>query len=139
MIDERIWTIMQRRLRYSDEEQARFRADARNERVLARASELGKIQFVIEIVEAHGCNSRHAKGDRIYIDGYGNLIKDKNPDKICIFLIGQAQGLVFAAQEMLYAGIDPNEMKFRRTGCIDVGLGCGGWGKVIMEFSAVKA
>jgi hypothetical protein len=41
--------------------------------------------------------------------------------------------MVFAANEMLYAGVDPNEMRFRRAGCFDVGLQCGGWGRVVLE------
>ena len=28
-----------------------------------------------------------------------------------------------------------NRMKFRRSGCFDVGIQCGGWGKVIVELS----
>ena len=28
---------------------------------------------------------------------------------------------------------DPNEMLFKRAGCFDVGLQCGGWGRVVME------
>jgi hypothetical protein len=35
--------------------------------------------------------------------------------------------------ELFYAGIDPNEIRFKRTGCGDIGLKCGGWGKIIME------
>ncbi len=32
-----------------------------------------------------------------------------------------------------YAGIEPNEMRFRRAGCFDVGVQCGGWGHIVME------
>jgi len=35
---------------------------------------------------------------------------------------------------MFYAGLDPNEMLFKRGGCADIGLKCGGWGKIILEF-----
>jgi hypothetical protein len=40
-----------------------------------------------------------------------------------------------ALAELLYAGIDPNEMRFKRFGCVDVGIKCGGWGHVVMELS----
>ncbi len=43
--------------------------------------------------------------------------------------------LIFAASELFYAGVDPNQMKFRRSGCFDVGVQCGGWGKVVVELS----
>jgi hypothetical protein len=34
-----------------------------------------------------------------------------------------------------YAGVHPNEMRFKRTGCFDVGVNCGNWGHLVMEFS----
>jgi hypothetical protein len=38
----------------------------------------------------------------------------------------------------LHAGTDPNEMRFKRAACTaDVGLECGGWGRVIMEIRMV--
>ena len=36
-------------------------------------------------------------------------------------------------REMIYAGVDPNGMRFKRTGCFDVGLECGGWGRIVLE------
>ena len=45
--------------------------------------------------------------------------------------------LVFTASEMIYAGIDPNEIRFNRANCFDVGLQCGGWGRIILELSVV--
>ena len=35
--------------------------------------------------------------------------------------------------ELFYAGVDPNDMHFKRFGCRDVGVQCGGWGKIVME------
>ncbi|HEX9933981.1 MAG TPA: hypothetical protein VGB38_02190 [bacterium] len=138
MIDQRMWKIIQKRLGYNDEELERFRNNPRNEHVMSKGAELISTRFIIEVVEAHGCNSRHKKGDKFFLDGYGNLTRDQNPDKICIFAIGSLSTLIFAAQELIYAGMDPNEMRFKSVGCIDVGLHCGGWGKVIMKLTANK-
>ena len=33
------------------------------------------------------------------------------------------------------AGADPNEARFKRAACFDVGLECGGWGRIVMELS----
>jgi hypothetical protein len=44
-------------------------------------------------------------------------------------------GLIFASNELFYAGVNPNEMRFRRAGCFDVGVQCGGWGHIAMELS----
>ncbi len=52
---------------------------------------------------------------------------------MCIYAVSALKHTVFAAGELLCAGIDANEMKFRRTGCFDVGVECGGWGRIVME------
>lgn len=66
-------------------------------------------------------------------------------DKVKWRLIGNHLGyskeeseLFKANSERFYAGVDPNEMKFRRSGCFDVGVQCGGWGKVIVEISMTR-
>ena len=138
MIDERMWRLMQKRLRYTDEQAQSFRSEPRNEEVLAKSEELFKLRFKATVVVAHGCNSRHKAGDVFYLDGHGNLITDLCPDRICIFALSALGTLVFTAQELVYAGIDPNQMRFNRVGCIDIGIHCGGWGKVIMELTAEK-
>ena len=43
--------------------------------------------------------------------------------------------MVFTASEMLFAGLDPNTIRFKRAGCFDVGLECGGWGRIVLELS----
>jgi len=35
---------------------------------------------------------------------------------------------IFTVNELLCAGVDPNEMRFKRAACFDMGLECGGWG-----------
>jgi uncharacterized repeat protein (TIGR04076 family) len=132
-MDERLWRVMQRHLGYSDEEMVVFRDNPRNKDVLSKAAALMDRIMVVEVVEAHGCNSRHRKGDRFFFDGAGNLLTERGPKKICVHALSPVGGLIFAANELLYAGVDPNEMRFRRTDCLDVGLGCGGWGKVVLE------
>ena len=132
-IDERIWKIMQKRLGYSDEEMALFKADPRNADVIARGAGLADKRIVLEVVESYGCNSRHKVGDRFIFDAFGNLLTGLCPDKVCAYSLNAALMMVFAANEMLYAGVDPNEMRCRRAGCFDVGLQCGGWGRVVLE------
>ena len=132
-VDERLWKIMQKRLGYSDEELEAFRKNPRNGDVLAKGAELADKLIVLEVVESHGCNSRHKVGDRICFDGAGNLLADMSPPKICAYSLNNALLLIYAANEMIYAGVDPNQMRFRRTGCFDVGLRCDGWGKIVYE------
>jgi uncharacterized repeat protein (TIGR04076 family) len=91
--------------------------------------------IVAEVVDAHGCNSRHRVGDRIHFDGAGNLLTEFCPKKVCVHVLSATATLIFAANELFYAGVDPNDMRFNRASCLDVGLQCGGWGKVVVEIS----
>ena len=132
-IDERLWRITHKHLGYSDEEMKTFREDPRNEDILGKGAVLQDKLIVLEVVEAHGCNSRHKVGDRFYFDAVGNLLTDRSPKKICAYSLNAALMMIFTANEMIYAGIDPNKMRFKRSNRFDVGLQCGGWGRVVLE------
>lgn len=132
-ITNEMWDFFQQHLGYSDEEMKQFRENPRNEDVLSKAVELMNKTIIAEVIESNGCNSQHKVGDRIYFDGAGNLISKLCPSLVCAYAIAAATPLVFTANELLYAGTDPNEMRFKRVGCFDVGVKCGGWGRVIME------
>jgi len=132
-VDENVWQFMQKHLGYSDEEMKKFRENPRNVQVLAKAPELMNKTIVVEVVESKNCNSQHKVGDRFLFDGAGNLLTKKYPKRICIYALAQLPQLIFAANELVYAGVDPNEMRFNRVGCFDVGVNCGGWGNIVME------
>ena len=131
------WTAIKKHLGYTDNEMERFRANPRNADVLSKAPELLDKTIIIEVVESHGCNSQHKVGDKLYFDGAGNLLTKRCPKKVCIYALNAATGLIFTANELLYAGVDPNEMRFKRAGCFDVGVECGGWGRVVLEIKVV--
>jgi hypothetical protein len=132
-IDERLWGIMGKRLGYSDAELEQFRSDPRNALVLEKAAALGNARLVLEVVESHGCNSRHSVGTRIVFDGSGNLLTEESPKRICGYALPNALLLMAGANEMIYQGLDPNDIRFKRTQCSDVGLKCGGWGRIVLE------
>ncbi len=129
------WQIMQNRLGYSDEEIKKFRENPRNEDILSKVPELMNKTIVAEVVESHGCNSQHKVGDKFYFDSAGNLLTAMSPKRICIYALNAIVPQVFTATEFLYAGADPNEIKFKRSGCFDVGVACGGWGRIVLEIS----
>jgi uncharacterized repeat protein (TIGR04076 family) len=133
------WKMVQRRLGYSDEELQAFRENPRNTELVAQAIPLAATRLTFEVVEAHGCNSGHKVGDRLTFDGQGNLLTEGAPKRVCAYALAAATPLMYAASELLYAGVDPNQMRFRRAGCIDVGLACGGWGRVVLELRAEQA
>ena len=132
-VDENIWKVMQQHLGYSDEDMKLFRENPRNEVVMSKAAELMNKTIILEVVESHGCNSQHKVGDQFHFDGAGNLLTEKSPSRICVYAINAISGLIFASNEMIYAGVDPNDMCFKRCGCFDVGVKCGGWGRIVME------
>lgn len=133
-----IWGAVQKHFGYSDQELERFKSDPRNIEVVMKASEFKNRTIVAEVMEAHGCNSQHKAGDKFYLDGAGNLISKRCPDKMCIYAVSALQNAVFAMGELLMAGVEPNEMRFKRAGCFDVGVQCGGWGRVVLEVRAEK-
>jgi len=137
-VPDQVWAMMQQHLDYSDEEMALFKKDPRNARVMATAPDMMNKTIVFTVVESHGCNSQHKVGTRFFFSGDGNLLTRKAPKKICAFLLPvMAQG-IFGLHELWYAGVDPNQACFKRGGCFDVGVRCGGWGHVVLESNVMK-
>lgn len=127
------WKFIKKRLGYTDEEMQSFRENPRNEDVLSKAPTLLKKTVIVEIVDSHGCNSQHKVGDRFYFDGKGNLLTALGPKNVCVYALNAITPQIFTAIEFLFADVDPNTMKFNRAACFDVGLECGGWGRIVME------
>jgi uncharacterized repeat protein (TIGR04076 family) len=132
-VSEDVWKSYQQHLGYSDKEMKKFRENPRNEDVISKAPALMNKTIVIEVIDSHGCNSQHKVGDKFYFDGAGNILTKLCPKRICFGALHAMPTLIYAAQELFYAGVDPNEMRFKRTGCVDVGVNCGGWGHIVME------
>jgi len=124
---------MKEHLGYNDEEMKKFRENPRNADVLAKGQELSNKTIVVEVVESKGCNSQHKVGDKFIFDGAGNLLTKKNPKRICIYALAPVAQMIFTTNELIYAGADPNKIRFKRAGCFDVGVNCGGWGHIVME------
>ena len=101
---KQIFDFMQQHLGYDDEQMALFKDNPRNLKVLSRAPALMNKTIVAEVVESHGCNSRHKTGDRFYFDGSGNLITKLNPKRMCIFALQPLGGLIYGLHELFYAG-----------------------------------
>lgn len=132
-LNKEMLTMLQERMGYTDREMEIFMSDPRNIEVLKKVPEIMNKMIVAEVVESHGCYGMHRVGEKFYMDNAGGLISDLCPKWMCIHLVSAFKPLVFAVVELLLAGVDPNEMRFKRTGCLDVGLECGGWGKVAVE------
>ena len=124
-------------LDYNDEELNLFLDNPKNVELITKSLPLLNKTIVIEVIESKGCASQHKKGDKIYFDGSGNLLTKLSPKRICIYALSVLDSLVNPALELMYAGANPNEMRFNRIGCTDIGLECGGWGRIVMELKVI--
>ncbi len=119
---------------YTDEELETLFENPRNIEAISKSLGLLDRTIVIEVVCSHGCTAQHKIGDKFYFNGIGQLLTRYCPKKICIYALSALDHLIFAANELYYAGVDSNEMRFKRADCkADVGLKCGGFGKIVME------
>ncbi len=133
-ITEDTWKMLQTHLGYTDEEMAIFRANPRNEYALSKTALMLSKTIVAEVIESHGCDASHKPGDKFYFDGRGvSLLTKLGPSRVCIFALHSVALAMLALGELMYAGVDPNTMRFNRFGCADVGVRCGGWGHIVME------
>lgn len=137
-IEEPVWAFIQERLGFSHEEMQIFRDNPANAALIQRGLVLQNKEIVFEFIEAHGCYS-HQAGDKLVFDPLGNLIVDKCPERVCHHAITAGAAHLFAAGELLYHDVDPHKMRFKRFGCMDVGLQCGGWGHAVMELHVQEA
>ena len=127
------WKFIKERLGYTNEEMKKFRKNPRNEDVLSKAPDLLKKTIIAEVIDSHGCNSQHSVGDKFYFDAAGNILTELCPKRICVYAMNAIIPHLFTANELLHADVDPNEMRFKRAACFDVGLECGGWRRIVME------
>ena len=132
-VNEDTWKFMQQHLGYTDEELEKFRSKPKNVDIMSKAPDLMNKTIIAEVIDSHGCNSQHHVGDKFYFDGAGNLITKLSPKRICVHALSALSGPIHVANELFYAGVDPNEMRFNRVGCFDVGVRCGGWGNIALE------
>jgi len=124
-MNEELLNFMQQHLGYTDEEMESFRSNPKNLEILSKVPALMQKTIVSEVVASHGCNSQHQVGEKFYFDGVGNLLSKLNA--YALF------GPLYVANELFYAGVDPNDMRLNRVGCFDVGVRCGGWGRIALE------
>ena len=104
----------------------------------AHGGKLRPVFVATQLNPAEPGQGQHKAGDQFYFDGSGNLITKLSPKRICISALTAMAPLISSANELFYAGVDSNELRFNRTACNDVGLQCGGWGNVAFEIKVEK-
>ena len=109
------------------------RNNPRNIDLIKKGKEFRHIRFILEIAESNGCNSGHQVGDKFYFDYAGNIVTDLCSPNICGYSLNSIMMMIFTASEQLYEGVDPKKIIFKRASCFDVGIDCGGWGRIVLE------
>lgn len=132
-----LWQFMQQRLGYSDAELNTFRSMPRNRKIMEKAGDLANKTVIFEVMESHGCNIEHKAGDQFIFSAEGYMLAHKCPKKICPYILPAMSRLMWVIQERIYEGLDPRPY-FYRAHCEDVGIECGGWGKVLIEAKIVN-
>lgn len=127
------------RVGYSDQEASLLAPGDPRARHLARLSQAAPLYAIqAQVTEARHCNSGYQPGDRFLLDVDGNLIAKLCPKRLCVYLVSQLALPVALINERLSEGLDPNQFHFtRQVHCPDVGVECGGYGKVNQKVSVV--
>ena len=133
MDKEKLWKALQRHLGYNDEELKVFRSSPKNVKMVEQTPQFMTHKIIAEVVKSKGCHSQLKVGDRIVMNGNGQLIRDECPEKICIWALAPLGGFVSAVFERFMEQLDPNDLVFNVVSCQDVGLECGGWGQIVMK------
>jgi uncharacterized repeat protein (TIGR04076 family) len=133
MDKEQLWARFQQHMGYTDEEMQLFRSDPVKVQMVTESPQFVKSRIVAEVIESHGCHARHAVGQKIVMDGNGQLITRECPEKMCIFAVAALESPVNQIYERFIAHSDPDNKRTMVVQCSDVGLDKGGWGKILMK------
>ena len=128
----RVWQRLKEVMDYSDEDLDKFKARPKFVQMMNTPA-FRTHKIVAEVVESHGCICQHKVGQHIVLSGNGALLRDECPSVMCLGLIAQLPPVIAAVWERFVAGLDPNGLLIDTIGCSDVGIDCGGWGRVIAK------
>lgn len=133
MNKDKLWKSLQKHLGYTDEELNILRSTPKYVKMVEETPQFMTHKIIAEVIKSHGCHSQLKVGDRIVMNGNGQLITAECPDVVCIWALTKLGGLVNAVFERFVAQLDPNELVFDVVNCEDVGVHCGGWGQIQMK------
>ena len=121
---------------YTDKDLANIISNPKYMQVIEKIPQVAATAFIFEVEAAHGCACQHQIGQLIKISADGSIMCQESPPKLCVYLLNAIMPIVYGAQEFIFQGLDPNQLKFTRVGCFDNGVNCGGFGHVRVQFSA---
>ncbi len=135
-VDEAIWPIIQERFGFTDEELQLFKKLPTNHKMLTTKAmtDVVNTYVVFEVVASRACNTGHQVGEQIYFNAERGMLAHKGPEYICPFLMPVMTRVMHMVQDRIWEGLDdPLPSVVRIGGCDDIGVECGGVGKVLLE------
>ncbi len=133
MDKEELWKRFQAHMGYSDEEMVIFKSDPAKVKMVTETRDFVRCKIIAEVIQSKGCHAGHKVGDRIVMDGNGQLLTRECPDKVCIFAASALHSPVSVIYERFMTQSDPKHEQSSVVQCSDVGLENGGWGKILMR------
>jgi uncharacterized repeat protein (TIGR04076 family) len=139
-IDEGVFRAVQERVGYTDAQLETFKKRPFARKILRPETieEIVRTNVIFEVVASHGCNIGHEVGDQFLFNAEGYMLAHQCPEKICPFLMPVMTRMMWLVQERIYEGLDPRPT-FYFGDCDDVGIECGGMGKVRLETKIARA
>ena len=131
----RRWQKFQGHLGYTDDELAIHQSNPKHSKAMESASKFSTHKIFVEVIEAHNCGAGYQVGDRFVVDGEGNLVLEKCPDKLCISAIASLKVLVDRMWQAFFD--DSIDVLHDTVRCPDVGVHRGGWGEITMRVHAM--
>ena len=117
---------------FTDRELAEFSAQPRTGKILGRLAAISRITVSFEVTKASGCVIGHRPGDTYVFPRGGAMDLRNSSGHLCPFLMPPMTRIMWLIQERVWEGLDPLPL-YAVGHCDDVGLDCGGWGRVVVE------
>ena len=131
--ESRLWAALQRHMGYTDEQMEKFRADPMRVKMVRDTPQFNTHRIIAEVIHSENCHAQHKVGDKLIMNGNGQFLTELCPPKICVWAAAALGAPVNVIFDRFVSQLDPNDMLFNVVQCGDIGLECGGWGKILMK------
>jgi uncharacterized repeat protein (TIGR04076 family) len=110
-------------------------------RVLKSRTHRRQYRMVAEVIEVTDCCSAgHKKGDKYVYTASGFLLPEESTVAcLCLWAMRPMLPFIYISFDRTAEGLDPTPKGWDRVHCPDVGMNCGGLGRVVFRIYSEKA
>jgi len=134
MSEKEIPELMLQMLEYTDEE---IKGLTKKQRELL-CVDLYNYKMIAEVVKASNCGYKPKIGDRYVFAPGGTIIPEECTWPICVWALAPMLPFFYMYYDRIRAGLDPNDCYMENIKCADIGVGCGGFGEIVLKISYKK-